>query len=224
MSEILGHVLAPLPILLVGIGAGLIALAQHGWSTLFSAFAALKPLLVTRPDADRDGARAVLHRAEEVAHLQGLARTDRVRTAHPFIADALITLANAPDVEHFDFWANSALADRQERHGRAIDFWNAIADAAPAVGMAGTILGLIGMFARMSDPATIGPSMALALMSTLDGMILASVIAGPIANRLTQLSRRELAWQREVVDRMSAIARREGAPVPRQSARERALV
>ncbi len=54
-----------------------------------------------------------------------------------------------------------------------------LADAAPAMGMAGTIIGLIGMFARMNDPATIGPAMALALIATFDGMILANVSGRP---------------------------------------------
>ena len=77
------------------------------------------------------------------------------------------------------------------------------------MGMAGTILGLIGMFAGMRDPATIGPSMALALMTTLHGMVLANAVAGPIANRLAGLSERELAWQEALVDRMIVLARRE---------------
>ena len=95
-----------------------------------------------------------------------------------------------------------------------------LADAAPAMGMAGTIIGLIGMFSKMSDPATIGPFMALALMTTLHGLILANAVAGPIANRLSGLSEREIAWQQAMADRMIAIARRENGVLQRTGMRE----
>jgi chemotaxis protein MotA len=220
MSELLGHVFAPLPLIAVVLGAVAIALAQQGLATLGPALAALKSLISARPEADRDAARAILLRAEQIAHDHDVSRVDRLRARHPFLADALATLANAPDAERFALWAAQALGDRQERHRRVIGFWNDMADAAPAMGMAGTIVGLVGMFARMSDPATIGPAMALALMTTLDGMILANAVAGPIAGRLTNLSRRELAWQREAADRLIALARRE---TPQAAARDLGL-
>ena len=214
MNDMLGHLLAPLPLLLVLVGATLIALAQQGINALPSAIGALRPLFTANPTDDRDGARAVLLRAEETAHTHDVSRIDRLRAHQPFLIEALNTLANAPDVDRFAFWASQELADRRARHDRAIGFWNAIADAAPAMGMAGTIIGLIGMFGRMSDPATIGPAMALALIATFDGMILSNAIAGPIAARLARLSASELDWQREIADRMIALARRENPGLP----------
>jgi chemotaxis protein MotA len=222
MTDLIGHVLTPLPILIVTLGAGLIALMQTGRGAAAGAFAAFRPLLRARPEDERDAARALLFKVEAIAELKGLARTDRLQATHPFIAQALNSLANASDVEHFAVWINQALDDRRARHSRVITFWNAIADAAPAMGMAGTIIGLIGMFARMSDPFSIGPSMALALMTTLHGMILANAIAGPIANRLADLSQRELGWQQAFADRLVAIAAREPGMLRRPGAREAA--
>jgi len=222
MSGILVQIFAPLPLLAVFVGAGLIACAQSGFAGARGALAALRPLLMARPDNERDKARALLFRIDAVAELHGLMRTDRLATDHPFIAQALITFANARDGAHFSAWVNQAIADRRARHARVIAFWNAMADAAPAIGMAGTIVGLIGMFAGMHDPATIGASMAIALMTTLHGMILANMIAGPIANRLARLSESELAWQQALADRMIAIGAREGGVIRRPSAREAA--
>jgi chemotaxis protein MotA len=65
------------------------------------------------------------------------------------------------------------------------------------------------MFATMDDPARIGPGMALALLTTLYGIILSSVIAGPIAGRLARLSEAELAWQRLAVERLELLAHAE---------------
>src|SRR3546814_5042665 len=77
--------------------------------------------------------------------------------------------------------------------------------------MAGTIIGLIRMFAAMDDPSAIGGAMAIALLTTLYGVVLANMIAGPIAARLTLLSEMEIGWQRELVNRMLGLARAEMA-------------
>jgi chemotaxis protein MotA len=71
------------------------------------------------------------------------------------------------------------------------------------------VLGLVRMFAHMTDPALIGAPMATALVATLWGILLANLIAGPIADRLERLSEAELAWQRRTLDHFSALARAE---------------
>ena len=159
-------------------------------------------------------------RYDGVEQLRGLSCTDRVKTANPFLTEAARRLANSDRADLFELWAAQALADRAQRHAGARNVWLSIADAAPALGMAGTIIGLIGMFAAMDDPAALGPAMALALLTTFYGVVIANMIAAPIAARLADLSERELAWQQEVVARMLGIARRENAPLRRASIRE----
>lgn len=60
----------------------------------------------------------------------------------------------------------------------------AIGDAAPAFGMIGTLVGLVQMLSNMDDPAAIGPAMAIALLTTLYGALVASLFALPIADKL----------------------------------------
>ena len=62
--------------------------------------------------------------------------------------------------------------------------FSAIGEAAPAFGMIGTLVGLVQMLANMSDPAAIGPAMAVALLTTLYGAVFANLIALPIAAKL----------------------------------------
>jgi chemotaxis protein MotA len=59
-----------------------------------------------------------------------------------------------------------------------------IGEAAPAFGMIGTLVGLVQMLANMSDPSSIGPAMAVALLTTLYGALFANLIANPIADKL----------------------------------------
>lgn len=62
--------------------------------------------------------------------------------------------------------------------------YRAIGDCAPAWGMIGTLLGMVGMFANMSDPSTLGPFMATALLATLYGAVIANLFCLPIADKL----------------------------------------
>jgi chemotaxis protein MotA len=72
------------------------------------------------------------------------------------------------------------------RHERGADIWSSIGDFGPAMGMIGTLVGLVQMLANMSDPKSIGPAMAVALLTTLYGAFLANVIAFPIQQKLKQ--------------------------------------
>src|SRR3546814_11513074 len=99
-------------------------------------------------------------------------------------------------------WAEQALADRAGRHGAAIKSWLAIADAAPALGMAGTIIGLIRMFAAMDDPSATGGAMAIARLTTLYAVVSANMLAGTIAERLPRLYELEIGWAREPGNRI----------------------
>lgn len=192
-------------------GALAIAMLQIGRTSLGAAFSALGPLVSADPEADKDYARAAVNAVERIAELEGLPHADKIRSRPGFLALAVYRIANEADMDRFALWADQALADRATRHGRVIAFWDAVADAAPAIGMACTIFGLVRMFGAMDDPGTIGPAMAIALLATLHGMILANMIAGPIARRLERLSAMEIAWQRELTDRLLVIGRREDA-------------
>jgi chemotaxis protein MotA len=72
----------------------------------------------------------------------------------------------------------------QDRHAWGIKIFTATGDVAPAMGMIGTLIGLVNMLATMEDPSTIGASMAVALLTTLYGAIIANIIALPIADKL----------------------------------------
>jgi len=63
-------------------------------------------------------------------------------------------------------------------------FWRGIGDMAPAFGMIGTLIGLVQMLANLSDPAAIGPAMAIAMLTTFYGAVLANLVAIPLADKL----------------------------------------
>src|SRR3546814_12183481 len=76
--------------------------------------------------SDRDAARAALLKIDQVAQLRGLACTDRLKTANPFLTQAARKLANCEKTEQFELWAAQALADRAQRHASARNVWLSI--------------------------------------------------------------------------------------------------
>lgn len=78
--------------------------------------------------------------------------------------------------------------------------FKAIGDSAPAFGMIGTLVGLVQMLANMDDPSSIGPAMAIALLTTLYGALIANLIALPIADKLALKAKVEEVNQTLVLD------------------------
>jgi len=71
-----------------------------------------------------------------------------------------------------------------ERHKIGASVWNSLGDLGPAMGMIGTLIGLVAMLSNMDDPKSIGPAMAVALLTTLYGAMLANMVAIPFADKL----------------------------------------
>ncbi len=78
-----------------------------------------------------------------------------------------------------------------ERHERGQAIFKAIGDVAPAMGMIGTLIGLVQMLSNMDDPKKIGPAMAVALLTTLYGAVIANAFAMPIADKLAHRTMEE---------------------------------
>jgi chemotaxis protein MotA len=91
------------------------------------------------------------------------------------------------------------------RHDRGARIFRAIGDVAPAMGMIGTLIGLVQMLAAMDDPKSIGPAMAIALLTTLYGAVIANAFALPIAHKLTLRSGEERTNKMLILESISAI-------------------
>ena len=72
----------------------------------------------------------------------------------------------------------------EDRHGKVISFWEYWGEMGPAWGMIGTLVGLVIMLQHMSDPSALGPSMAVALITTFYGSVLANWLGTTVANKL----------------------------------------
>jgi chemotaxis protein MotA len=196
-------------------GTLLTTAARSTVADLGRAWRSLGLLFTADPEADARAARVSVNRIRELAEIRNVSCADRVETAQRFLVRAARALSDARSSLEFSRWASDEIESRRSRDRATIDVWRGMADTAPAMGMIGTIIGLIQMFAAMDDPARVGPAMAIAMLTTLYGITLSAAIAGPIASRLERLSAAKLDWQAAALKQFELIARAEfdAAPV-----------
>ncbi|MBI3436823.1 MAG: MotA/TolQ/ExbB proton channel family protein [Proteobacteria bacterium] len=120
----------------------------------------------------------------EVARKQGPVGLEKVETQDVFLAKGIRYVADGYDA---DFIRDNLERDRDNflthlDEGQKI--YRAVGDCAPAFGMIGTLIGMVQMFANMTDPSKLGPFMAVALLATLYGALVANLVCLPIADKL----------------------------------------
>jgi len=123
-------------------------------------------------------------RLAEVARKQGPIGLEKEEIEDPFLAQGMRMVADGYDAT---FIRDNLERDRDNflthlDEGQKI--YRAIGDCAPAFGMIGTLIGMVQMFANMTDPSKLGPYMATALLATFYGATLANLICLPIADKL----------------------------------------
>jgi len=91
------------------------------------------------------------------------------------------------------------------RHEEGSKIFRGIGDTAPAFGMIGTLVGLVQMLSNLSDPSAIGPAMAVAMLTTLYGALIANLIALPIADKLESRLDQEHLTKSLMIDSMLEI-------------------
>lgn len=148
---------------------------------------------------------------ERIAKRHGVLSLDRSVIEDPDMAAAVHAAVDGASVDQVTAIVSARITARADRHRAAIELWNGVAEAAPAMGLIGTILGLVRMFSAMTDPAAIGGAMAVALLATLYGALVANLIAMPIAARLKRLARTEAGERQRLIAPLSALAMLERA-------------
>ena len=92
-----------------------------------------------------------------------------------------------------------------ERHEVGQKMFRSMSAMAPAMGMIGTLVGLVQMLSNMSDPSSIGPAMAVALLTTLYGAVIANAFAIPMADKLGRVSELEKTNKSLILETISGI-------------------
>ena len=122
-----------------------------------------------------------------------------------FLRKGVLLIVDGTDPELVRGILETEMACIDDRHKKNITFWLDLAGMGPAWGMIGTLIGLILMLQDMNDPSTIGPSMAVALITTLYGSILANWVATPVAQKLGVNNNAEMAIKEVMIEGLLSI-------------------
>ncbi len=93
-------------------------------------------------------------------------------------------LIDGQSIEEIESNFENAIAQEDQQLETEVKVWDSLGELFPALGMIGTLIGLIQMLQNLSDPAALGPGMAVAMITTLYGAILANILCIPIAKKL----------------------------------------
>ena len=135
----------------------------------------------------------------------GLLSLEGKEVSSKFLDKGIQLLVDGHDAEVVRTLLWKDLKQTIDRHEWGAKIFSALGDVAPAMGMIGTLIGLVAMLANMDDPKSIGPAMAIALLTTLYGAMFANMVALPVADKLSLCRNEEGISKAMVIDALLAI-------------------
>ena len=122
-----------------------------------------------------------------------------------FLKKGVLLIVDGTDPELVRSILETELYCVEQRHKEVIGFWETLGAMGPAWGMIGTLIGLINMLADLSDVSSVGPAMAVALITTFYGSVLANWICAPVATKLKANSGSEISMKEVMVEGLLSI-------------------
>jgi chemotaxis protein MotA len=159
----------------------------------------LKAAFIYQKDRPRDYIEQAIALCKR-ARKNGLVSLEGIKLRNPFFAKGIQMCADGRDLEYIRNILTREMAMSIQRDELSSKVFAAIGDFAPAFGMFGTLVGLVQMLSNMQDPTTIGRGMAVALLTTLYGVLIANLLAIPIADKLEAKGEEEKATRALIIE------------------------
>lgn len=141
----------------------------------------------------------------DAARKGGFLALEETEISNPFFRKGIDMLVDGHDAEVVRQTLQKDIDLTYQRHEQGSGIFQSMADTSPAMGMIGTLIGLVAMLANMDDPKAIGPAMAVALLTTLYGAFLANVICLPLVAKLKLRMEEEKLNQELMLDAILGI-------------------
>lgn len=123
----------------------------------------------------------------------------------PFLKKGILLIVDGTDPDLVRAIMETELVSVEGRHKNLAGFWDTLATMGPAWGMIGTLVGLVNMLNNMGDAGSIGPAMAVALITTLYGSLLANWLCTPVSNKLKQDNALEMIQKEVMIEGLLSI-------------------
>ena len=175
-----------LPSLMIVMGGTFGAvLINYPFSTILKVVPAAKSIFM-RKEANVQKIVNLFVEMAGVARREGLLSLERMESQfkNPFLSKAIALILDGVDPADVEVILEAEMQSSEERYHIGADIFTTMGNFAPAMGLMGTLIGLIKMLMQMGDPSKIGPAMSLALLTTFYGVILSNLVFLPAAGKL----------------------------------------
>ncbi|MBN1826826.1 MAG: MotA/TolQ/ExbB proton channel family protein [Candidatus Eisenbacteria bacterium] len=187
-------------------GTAAATLINYPLSDFLGVMKVVKNAFLNKTASPEDTIRTLVGFAEKARRDGLLALEKDLKVADDAFLRAGMELAiDGMDLERIDALMTMELTLLADRHSRGSGMFKQMAKYAPAFGMMGTLIGLIQMLRNVNDPSSIGPGMAVALITTFYGTLVANMICNPIAGKLDAISENEVLVKELILEGIKAI-------------------
>lgn len=196
-----------IPSVMIVVGGTIgVAFVHYPFSELFGAVSVAKKTLLHREASINNMIVQLMEfankaRKEGILSLQGAMEG----VEDTFLIKAMQMAVDGQEPETLRAMLSTEIEYIELRHEKGAEIFVSIAGYAPALGMIGTLIGLVQMLQSMSDPSSIGPAMAVALITTFYGAVIANIICSPMAGKLKLRSQSEVLQKTLIIEGMQSI-------------------
>lgn len=191
-------------ILIVVGGSAFVVMMKFTLGQFFGAGKIAGKAFMFKADEPEDLIAKIVEMAD-AARKGGFLALEEMEISNTFMQKGIDLLVDGHDADVVRSAMQKDISLTDERHESGTTVFRAFGDVAPAMGMIGTLVGLVAMLSNMDDPKSIGPAMAVALLTTLYGAVLSNMIFFPIADKLALRRGQETLNRRLIMDGVLAI-------------------
>ncbi len=187
-----------IPSLVIVVGGTLaVTFVMFPLKTVFASIRVVLNAFFSRPKDPRELINKIVELAN-TARKDSLVALEKAEISDPFLKKGVLLVADGTEEDLVRSVLETDMNFTKQRHRRGQGIFKNMGSMSPAFGMIGTLIGLVKMLRTLDDPSSIGPAMAVALLTTFYGVVLANVVFIPISKKLEERSSEELLY-REIV-------------------------
>jgi chemotaxis protein MotA len=197
-----------LPSIFITIGGSLccVLIMSPSLKGFFKNLKSITLIFKTLPSNEEETIKSIID-LSNVARKEGLLALEEAANSidDEFLKKGVLLIVDGTDPELVRSILETELSCIEGRHSGTVGFWESLASMGPAWGMIGTLIGLINMLKKLEDIDSVGPNMAVALVTTFYGAIIANWIAIPIVSKLKSNNAQEIMVKEVMVEGLLSI-------------------
>lgn len=198
-----------LPSVLIVLGGTFaVTTACFSFKEVYKAFGLILKTIFYHQEDPATAAHKIIQMAEE-ARKNGVLALQGMTGGNSLLSRGIGMVVDGMEPDTAERILRQDIQARMERHQRGVSILRKASEISPAMGLIGTLIGLVQMLGNLDDPSSIGPAMAVALLTTLYGATLAYVVLQPLASKLERNSQEELLTEQVYMKGVACIGKRE---------------